>query len=242
MSRALPRCRAPIEQRCAAGSDSVRAAMTLSRQAYVFTVRQATRGDGVIGIDVAQSACPPMSQRAGHVTHEGQASEWRQWVSPHHRPEQPRPGELAGMRLLPLARRDTGAALRRGAVTLDQEGHVGREITSARRKWQHPNRFRPHLTVGMWTSPQEQRARSCDRLPVLHQRPVDELDTAPFPLHGRLYLYRFQQDGRNRSTVSRAGWKPGSTPRCSMPQPNRPPTIWPPMVAPQGPRVIGSGR
>ena len=49
-----------LEQGRAAGSHTGRAIVALGREPDVFAVGQPARGDGVIGVDVAQSAGAPM--------------------------------------------------------------------------------------------------------------------------------------------------------------------------------------
>src|SRR5215469_367009 len=117
-----------------------------------------------------------MGERTGDITDECQASKRCQGVALHYRAKHPRPRELLGVGLLPLARGDTGTTFGGGPVPPDEKRHVRREAVGVRRKRWHLYRGGPHLSVRMVASSQKQRASPRGGLSVLHQRAVDQLD------------------------------------------------------------------
>ena len=199
----------PVEQDRAAGGHTGRAIVALGCQADVFAVRQPARGDGVVGVDVAQSACAPMGERTGDITDERQASERREGVAMHHRAKHPCPGELLGVGLLPLARGDTGTAVQGVPIPPDEKWHVRGEAVGVGRERRHLYRGGPDLSVGMLASSQKQRAGPRDGPSVLHQRTVDEFDAPAFPLHRGLNLYRLEQHRTQQVDREAGGLKLG---------------------------------
>src|ERR1700758_467516 len=81
----------PVEQGCGAGGHTGGAVVALSRQADEFTVGQSARRDGVVGVDVAQSACAPMGERTGDIADECQTSKRCEGLALHYRAKNPRP-------------------------------------------------------------------------------------------------------------------------------------------------------
>ena len=186
--------------------------MALGRQPEEFTVRQAARGDGVVGVDVPQTSGAPMGQGTRDIADERQANQRRQRMALHHRAEEPCPRELLGMGLFPFARRDARTPPGRGPVPPDEERHVRREAVGVGRKRWHLDRPRPHLSLGMVAPSQEQRAGPRDGLPALEQRGVDEFDAPAFPLHRGINPHRFEQDRAQQIDRQAGGLKLGINP------------------------------